>query len=126
VIDATCALHLRVQAVGACDRCGTFACSECLKPDEGKSFCARCYPRIFQGPPSMLAQVSVALGVLGFCGYLPAVAALVTSSIELRRIERGESPIAGRSWARSARAMAWIYTALLVIVMSAVVCQRAQ
>jgi hypothetical protein len=126
VIDAKCALHPDVHAASACDRCGTFACSECLTPDEGRSYCAKCYAMVFRGPPSALAQVSAMLGVIGFCGYLPAVAALVTSSIELGRIERGESPIAGRNWARSGRAMGWIYTALLLIVIAAAVCQRAQ
>lgn len=45
--EPTCAAHPHLQAAGICERCGAFACGECLAPAPGsdQGWCAACRSR---------------------------------------------------------------------------------
>ncbi|MET0406530.1 MAG: YIP1 family protein, partial [Cystobacter sp.] len=41
-----CAVHPTLRSLGTCERCGAFACAQCLRPGpQGKTVCANCQPR---------------------------------------------------------------------------------
>ena len=48
--DALCAVHPEVKATGACSRCGTFGCGECLSARGGDWLCAPCLNRVGKLP----------------------------------------------------------------------------
>jgi hypothetical protein len=54
----------------------------------------------------------MASGVLGgvglCCAFVPGVLGLVLGYVELRSIERGDTPQAGRVWARAGVVLGWI------------------
>jgi hypothetical protein len=62
----------------------------------------------------------VASGVLGGVGlclaFVPGVLGLVLGYAELRSIERGDTPRAGREWARAGVVLGWMNVGLAVVV----------
>lgn len=49
-LTALCPVHQTAQAVGACSRCGTFGCGECLAVSGADLLCAACLSRITNIP----------------------------------------------------------------------------
>jgi hypothetical protein len=48
--DAVCAVHPEVKATGACSRCGTFGCGNCLSAHGPDWLCAACLGRVGKLP----------------------------------------------------------------------------
>ncbi len=79
-----CAFHAGNQASAACGRCGSFLCTLCATPIQGKTYCTACFGRLkdaattglgnrFPRPHAMALGLSLA--ALLFCGW-PAPIAL--------------------------------------------------
>ena len=113
-----CARHPDALAIGACTRCGTFGCEECLKLFDGRLTCERCELLLIEkSAPSPRAKLALWLGIAGInFTLLPGIAALFLAHRELAAIARGDAPIAGRPYARAARLLGWLCAAALAAI----------
>lgn len=120
---ARCATHPQDAAVEVCRRCGSFVCGSCLQLLASGVFCPPCYERSnASAKASPQAIASLVLGLVGLnCMFVPGVVGLVLAQKELRRIEEGSSPEAGRNLARGGRILGWINVVLLAVVALCVV-----
>ncbi|MFP2905908.1 hypothetical protein ACLESD_12785 [Pyxidicoccus sp. 3LFB2] len=114
-LDARCAAHPDVSATAVCHRCGGFLCAACTRPVEGDVLCGGCVWRRALAPEvSGRAWVAFWLGVSGLvCGLVPGVVGWVMAESELRRIDRGEAPSGGRTYAEAARIVGKACTVVL-------------
>jgi hypothetical protein len=55
--ESACAVHPGRQAVGACGRCGNYACEVCRTPWREHSLCAACVDRILEKQEALPEQV---------------------------------------------------------------------
>jgi hypothetical protein len=91
--ESACAVHPGRQAVGACGRCGNYACEVCRTPWREHSLCAACVDRILEKQEALpepvrahkqQAILSVCLGggawVLAVLVFLLAIAAAATEN----------------------------------------------
>lgn len=101
-----CAPHGR-PAAGSCTRCGVFICEVCRKWMSEKPFCAECIRRIGDRP-SREAVWALGVASLGLLLWLPGIVAIALATRELRRIEAGDAPEAGRDFASLARTLGWV------------------
>jgi len=119
-IGAFCVVHPSVRAAITCQRCGSFACSDCLQFHENTEYCASCYEREFGGKASSRAVTALVLGLVGLnCLWPLGIVAIVMGQQEIAAIDRGESAPKGRSLAKGAVIIGWIgvgLTALAVLV----------
>ena len=70
-----CAVHAPRPAVGACARCGTFGCEQCLPPQSVERVCAACLQRqVAHLPPleSRALLARIALWAAGAAGLMLA------------------------------------------------------
>jgi len=116
-----CASHPAADAVHTCQRCGRFACAACARTESGVVLCLACLARPeARLTPSPRAKRALAMGLVGLHGVvvlLPIAAWLARA--ELRAIEAGDAPPAGKPWAQGALA-ASIAGALLWLVLAVV------
>lgn len=49
-LDALCAVHPDLKAIGACSRCGTFGCGQCLQQSGADWLCEACRGRVVTLP----------------------------------------------------------------------------
>jgi predicted metal-binding membrane protein len=117
-LETRCGMHPDSSAVEVCQRCGVFLCQECALSFEERSVCASCLSRYALKPEvSVRARVSFLLGLAGLVlGFLPAAVGLVLAHQELGRIQRGESPPGGRTWANAGILLGWLDVTLLAVV----------
>jgi hypothetical protein len=118
-LGAFCVVHPTERAAITCQRCGSFACSECLQLHENTEYCASCYEREFGGKASSRAVTALVLALVGMnCLWPLGIVAIIMAQQEVAAIERGESPAKGRSLAKGALIVGWIdvgLTALAVV-----------
>ncbi|MFT3841316.1 MAG: hypothetical protein QM723_30275 [Myxococcaceae bacterium] len=106
VDGATCAIHQAAAAAMVCNRCGRFTCVGCTSSDGLQ--CAECFVWS-ERQISKRAYATVALGLIGLFGVLPATAAVPwLARRERRAIADGRSPRGGADVITSAQWMAWI------------------
>jgi len=110
VTDALCSRHPEVASTFTCERCGRFGCEACAA-DAG--LCSQCFVVEEDRPPSALAKIGLALGVIGTFTLLPGIAGLVVGRIERGRIAGGVSPRSGLPLARGAIILGWVCAAAL-------------
>lgn len=115
-----CAIHPDVPAAQTCERCGAFACGNCLEvtdTEPQQTLCANCYRNYFGEKASSRAVLAIVLSVLGlsmFCVFL-GVPGWVLAEQELSAIERGEAPMKGRNLALGAKWLGIITTGVTVL-----------
>ena len=112
---ASCAWHPEQVAVAPCRRCGAVTCVACLALSGSRGWCRDCDERSRTGPASRRALASGVLGGLGLCcAFLPGLLGLVLGYTELRSIQRGDTPQAGREWAKAGVVLGWTNVAMAV------------
>jgi hypothetical protein len=113
-----CAVHPTVAAVEICERCGSFACGECVQftnTSPSQTLCAACYGR-YGGKASTRATVALVLGIVGISScWLLGVPGFILAVQELAAIERGESPERGRNLAQGAWYLGLIQFGLIAL-----------
>jgi hypothetical protein len=55
--ESVCAVHPGREAVGACGRCGNYACEVCRTPWRDQNFCAACIERILEKREALPGQI---------------------------------------------------------------------
>lgn len=115
-----CANHPDVPAAQTCERCGAFACANCLEitdTEPQQTLCANCFRTYFGAKASSRAVLAIVLAFLGlsmFCVFL-GVPGWVLAEQELAAIERGEAPMKGRNLALGAKWLGIITTVITVL-----------
>lgn len=71
--------------------------------------------------PSVLAAVALGLGIACWLifGLTASIPGVIVAKIELRRIDRGESPAAGRSFARAGFWLCLVNVVVVTLVLAA-------
>ncbi len=81
----------------------------CLALSGARGWCRSCDERSRLGPASLRAMGSAVLGGVGLClAFVPGLLGLALGYWELRSIERGDTPRAGREWARAGVVLGWM------------------
>lgn len=114
-----CIFHTENEAVAICEECGRPFCGSCLVERDGRQYCrpdALAGAGITRKSASELAVAALILSATSvmFCG-ITAIPGMIMGFIELGRINRGDSPEAGRSMARAAAIIGVIITVLMVL-----------
>jgi len=105
---APCTLHPEQGAVAPCRRCAASTCVSCLALSGARGWCRACEEHSRLGVASRRAVASGVLGGVGLClAFVPGLLGLGLAYAELRSIERGDTPRAGREWAASGHGRAW-------------------
>jgi hypothetical protein len=113
----SCATHPEQVSAAPCRRCGASTCVSCLALSGGRGWCRACEEHSRLGPASTRAMVSGVLGGVGLCcTFVPGLIGLMLGYAELRSIERGDTPRAGREWARAGVVLGWMNLAMAVAV----------
>ncbi|WP_157232023.1 DUF4190 domain-containing protein [Hyalangium minutum] len=114
---APCHLHPEQGAVAPCRRCAALSCVSCLALSGAHGWCRTCEEHARLGSASRRAVASGVLGGAGLClAFVPGLLGLVLAYAELRSIERGDTPRAGREWARAGLVLGWTNVGLAVVV----------
>ncbi|MDY7229180.1 DUF4190 domain-containing protein [Hyalangium rubrum] len=117
---AFCGVHPTVGAAITCQRCGSFACAQCVEVHEGTEYCANCYQREFGGKASSRAVTALVLAIVGMnCLWPLGIVSIIMATQEIAAIDRGESPAKGRPLAKGALILGWILVALTGIAVVA-------
>jgi hypothetical protein len=116
---ARCPTHPDAAAVEVCQRCGAFVCAQCLELKGAQVFCPACAARQgAAGKASARAMASMVLGVCGLqCGFVWGLIALPLAYAELRAIESGEAPAAGKGLATAGKILGWINVVIIGIIL---------
>jgi ABC-type Fe3+ transport system permease subunit len=116
---ARCPDHPDREARDVCVRCGRFVCGTCLElGEEQETLCTACYARTTtRGKASGQAVGALVLALVGLNCMMPflGIVSVVLGNSEVRAIERGESPSAGRNLAKGAIVLGWIEIGLMVV-----------
>lgn len=120
-ISAQCGNHPESVAMGACERCGRFACVACGRSENQRFLCVECFARPdVRLVPSQRAKRSLWLALIGLHGVVFMLPVAIWSArMELIAIERGDSSVAGKPWARGAiaicgvAAVGWLIVGIL-------------
>jgi|GEM_PF-1715742 len=114
---APCTLHPEQAAVAACRRCGALTCVSCLALSGARAWCRTCEEYSRLGSASRRAVASGVLGGAGLClAFVPGLLGLALGYVELRSIERGDTPRAGREWAKAGVVLGWMNVGMAVVV----------
>jgi hypothetical protein len=81
VTTATCAAHPDREAAGACERCGTFACSACLSLVGLERLCPACRARLGDALPSLTGRGRLAMPFVWATGVLGVLVSLGTLAV---------------------------------------------
>lgn len=121
-----CASHPGVGAIGVCTNCGRAICGKCRMELGGKLLCRTCVsmgagvtmPKPAGAPtgPSGVAITAFVLSVVGFFFCITGIPGFVMGISELKKINRGESPAAGRGFALAAAIIGGIMTGILALL----------
>jgi hypothetical protein len=115
-----CATHPNVPAAVSCERCGSFACSECVEftaTEPSQTLCRTCYTRYFGAKASGRAVLAIVLGLASVQGCFPVgIVAYVLAMQELSAIDAGQSPQKGRNLAVGAKWLGLIGSGLFVLL----------
>lgn len=118
-----CYYHQGTPAVGVCQGCGNAICGQCRMEMQGKVYCRSCVSRGIglgkqtgEGPGTM-AIVAFVLSIVGVSNCITAVPGMILGIIELRRIDRNESPEKGRGLALAALIIGAVLTVLMVVIL---------
>jgi hypothetical protein len=112
-----CTFHPEQVSVAPCRRCGALACVACLALSGARGWCRACEERSRGGSASRRAMASGVLGGVGLCcAFIPGLLGLALGYAELRSIERGDAPRAGREWARAGVVLGWMNLLMAVAV----------
>ena len=90
---------------------------------QGKAYCRTCVSKGvgLRNPPSegpgTMAIVAFVLSIVGISNCATAVPGMILGIIELKKINRGESPEKGRGFALAAAIIGAVLTGLLAIVL---------
>jgi len=115
--SASCTWHPEQVSVAPCRRCGTPTCVACLALSGARGWCRTCDEHSRSGPVSRRAMASGLLGGIGLCcAFVPGLLGLVLGYAELRSIERGDTPQAGREWAKAGVVLGWMNVGMAVAV----------
>lgn len=116
-----CYYHQGTAAVGVCQGCGNAICGQCRMEMQGKVYCRSCVSRGIglgkqtgEGPGTM-AIVAFVLSIVGVSNCATAIPGMILGIVELRKINRGESPEKGRGFALAAVIVGAVLTGLLVL-----------
>lgn len=100
-----------------CRRCAAPTCVSCLALAGAHGWCRTCEEHARLGSASRRAVASGVLGGAGLClAFVPGLLGLGLAYAELRSIERGDTPRAGREWARAGLVLGWTNVGLVVVV----------
>ncbi|MHB8793591.1 MAG: DUF4190 domain-containing protein [Thermoleophilia bacterium] len=118
-MSETCVNHPDKPAAGKCAGCGRSFCYGCamVTPD-GNLYCRPCAHSgagVKKVGPGNMAILAFILSIAGFTNCATAIAGIVLGAIELKKIDRGESPEEGRKYARWAIIIGAVVIALLAI-----------
>lgn len=84
-------MHPEARALGACTRCGSFACVDCAVWRGDQLFCVRCEARTLRDA----SWLSIGAAIIGFlsvgCGPL-GLLAVVLGAVDVVRIKLGVAP----------------------------------
>lgn len=114
-----CAVHPDRPAVETCERCGAFACGECVQITDThpqQTLCAPCHSRYFGANASSRSVTALVLALISINMCWPlGVAGWILGEQELAAIDRGEAPMKGRNLAVGAK---WIgiFTTVLTVL----------
>lgn len=118
-----CYYHPGTPATGVCQGCGNAICADCRMQMQGRLLCRTCVSRgvglvkpAGEGP-STIAIVAFVLSIVGLSNCATAVPGMILGIMELKKINRGESPEKGRGFALAAAIIGAVLTGLLVIVL---------
>lgn len=121
-----CAFHPGIGAIGVCTNCGRAICGECRMELGGKLLCRTCVsmgagipvtkPVRAPAGPSGVAITAFVLSVVGFFFCITGIPGFVMGLSELKKINRGESPVAGRGFALAAAIIGGIMTGLIALL----------
>lgn len=118
-----CYYHPGTPAAGVCTQCGNAICSQCRMQIQGKAVCRACVAkgaglaRPASEGPSTMAIVAFVLSIVGISNCATAVPGMILGIIELKKINRGESPEKGRGFALAAAIIGAVLTGLLAILL---------
>lgn len=123
--QARCIYHPQVEAVADCEACGRPYCRACLVELDGRSYCRPCAEAgagLTRQSASELAVAALILSAssIAFCG-ITAIPGMILGFVELGKINRGDSPEAGRNMAKAAAIIGAVVTGLLVLSVLAAV-----
>lgn len=114
---ARCTLHPEQVSAAPCRRCGGLTCVSCLALSGARGWCRTCEEYSRLGSASRRAVASGVLGGVGLClAFVPGLVGLALAYVELRSIERGDTPRAGREWARAGVVLGWMNVGMAVAV----------
>jgi hypothetical protein len=111
-----CAVHPERPAVETCERCGAFACHECVQFTDThpqQTLCAPCHQRYFGASASSRSVTALVLALISINMCWPlGIVGWVLGEQEIAAIDRGEAPMKGRNLAVGAK---WVgmFTTLL-------------
>jgi hypothetical protein len=114
-VPAPCTLHPEQVSSAPCRRCGALTCVSCLALSGSRAWCRTCEEYSRLGSASRRAVASGVLGGVGLClAFVPGLLGLALAYAELRSIERGDTPRAGREWARAGVVLGWMNVGMAV------------
>jgi hypothetical protein len=115
----TCVNHPEKPAAGQCASCGRSFCYGCaVTTPDGSLYCRSCANSgvgVKKTGPSNMAVLAFILSLVGFSNCATAFAGIILGVIELKKIDRGESPEEGRKYARWAIIIGAVVVAMLAI-----------
>jgi len=117
----TCINHPDKAAAGQCAGCGRSFCHSCaMETPDGNLYCRSCAysgAGVRKTGPGNMSILAFVLSIAGLGNCVTSIAGIVLGIIELRKIDRGESPEAGRKFARWAIIIGAVAFVLSVIYM---------
>jgi len=114
-LPTPCKFHPEQVSASPCRRCGVLTCVSCLALSGARGWCRTCEEYSRLGSASRRAVAAGLLGGLGLClAFAPGVLGLVLGYAELRSIERGDTPRAGREWAKAGVVLGWMNVGMAV------------
>lgn len=120
-----CAHHPGVSAIGVCTNCGRAMCGDCRMEIGGRLLCRTCVsmgaglpkrPAGASAGPSATAITAFVLSVTGLFICLTGIPGFVLGLAELKKINRGESPMEGRGFALAAAIIGGIIAGVTALV----------
>jgi hypothetical protein len=108
-----CPAH-QFTAVGSCTRCGQFICEQCRRWLSERPFCAECLRRLGD-KPSREAVIVLLLATVGLLLPVLGPFAIVLARRELKRVDTGLAPSAGRDFSALARTLG-IFEVLMTLL----------
>lgn len=118
-----CAVHPERPAVETCERCGAFACAECVQFTDThpqQTLCGPCHQKYFGAQASSKSVTALVLAIVGlnFCCTPLGIVGWVMAEQEIAAIDRGEAPMKGRNLAVGAKWVGMFTTIVTALVVA--------